>query len=61
MRSRGRRQSSSFGDSGERRSGKSRSGRFRGLGFGTIILLVALFFALRACEIAPLDMLAGVS
>ena len=40
----------------------ARPGRMRragGGGFGTIILLVVAFFALRACGINPLDMLAG--
>ncbi len=33
--------------------------RASGGGFGTIIILVVLFFGLRACGINPLDMLAG--
>ena len=33
--------------------------RASGGGFGTIIILVVAFFALRACGINPLDMLAG--
>ena len=39
-------------------AGAARAGASGG-GFGTIILLIVLFFALRACGIDPLEMLAG--
>lgn len=50
------------GGLGRGRIGLPRGGARRaggGIGFGTIIILIVLFFALRACGINPLDMLAG--
>ncbi len=49
------------GGLGRRRTGNTgrRVSRSSGGGFGTIIILVIAFFALRACGINPLEMLAG--
>ncbi len=74
MRWRGRRESSNIDDrrssggggafpGGFGRGGSQirlpTGGRGGGLSFGTIAILVVLFFGMRACGIDPLDMLAG--
>ncbi|MDD9908094.1 MAG: zinc metallopeptidase [Ahrensia sp.] len=47
------------GGLGRGRIGRGGARRASGGGFGTIIILVILFFGLRACGIDPLEMLAG--